>query len=89
MDARNYFNKLEFQNEKPNCEANRTNLVQNDNLDTLMEEKWKQIYRITFYSIADNDVIWFQYHILYKILGKKDYLKLNISADTTCSLCNL
>ena len=42
------------------------------------------------YSIADNDVTWFQYHILYKILGTKDYFKkLKISTDTTCYLCNL
>ena len=55
----NAFNKLEFQNEKPICETNWNNLVQNDKLDASIEEKWKQIYRITFYSIADNDVIWF------------------------------
>ena len=48
------------------------------------------IYKICFKSktIQDNNVIWFQYRILYKILGTKEYLKrINLSLESDCNLC--
>ena len=35
---------------------------------------WHIIYRMCFKTIYDNSVIWFQYKILFRILGTKDYL---------------
>ena len=38
---------------------------------------WKQIFRVCFKTIKDNDLIWMQYRVLYRILGTKNYcLKL-------------
>ena len=37
-------------------------------------EKWTLLYKICFKCIEDNEYVWFQYHILFKILGTKEYL---------------
>ena len=83
------FNSQQIQNEKPACETIWMNLIRNADINTQNDEKWKQVYKVCFYSINDNDVIWLQYRILYKILGTKSYLKkLKISSNNICSLCN-
>ena len=61
----------------------------NGELDiTLDSDDWKKIYRICFKLIKRNDLIWFQYRILQRILGTKAYLfKINKSQDSYCSFC--
>ena len=49
---------------------------------------WLKIFKICFNTIKDNDIIWMQYRILYRILGTKDYLfKLKLASDGICNLC--
>ena len=38
--------------------------------------------------MKDNFLVWFQYCILYRILGTKDYLyTVKIATDRTCGIC--
>ena len=86
----NIFNNTEAQNNRPTCELIWTSIVQRENLDITIEERWKSIYKICFYSVRDNNVTWFQYRILNGILGTKSYLKkLKIKTDSACSLCGM
>ena len=49
---------------------------------------WACAYKICFKSISDNDFIWFQYRVLFRILGTKYRLKkFNLSQSDVCSLC--
>lgn len=62
-------------------------VLQNDEFDS--KQIWSTIYKVCFKTIADNYIIWFQYKVLYNILGTKKYLhKLKISSDQMCSLCS-
>ena len=39
--------------------------------------------------MKNNDLIWIQYRIIYRIIGTKNYLyKLKLSNDCVCSLCS-
>ena len=43
------------------------------------------MYKLCFYSIEDNEYIWFQYCILHRILGVHDLLsKMKISDTDNC-----
>ena len=58
-------------------------------LVTLSEKTWKIIFTECFNMGKNNDLIWMQYHIIYRIIGTKDYLyKLKLSNDCVCSLCS-
>ena len=82
------FNNAEAQNENPTCEIICTNIIEKENLDITIKERWKRIYKICFYSVHDNNVIWFQYRILNNILGTKNYLKkVKINMNSACSFC--
>ena len=70
----NIFN-TEAQNNNPTCKIMWTNIVQKENLSITIKERFKLIYKICFYSVRDNNVTWFQYHMLNAILGTKSYLK--------------
>ena len=49
---------------------------------------WNTIYSICFKTIADNNIIWFQYKALFNILGTKKYLyKIKIYPNEMCSFC--
>ena len=49
---------------------------------------WDTIYRICFKTIADNNIKWFQYRILFNILGTKQYLyEIKIYPSEMCSFC--
>ena len=49
---------------------------------------WKQIYKINFFTIYDNSVIWFQYRIIRRILGTQEFLhKIKQSDSDICRLC--
>ena len=50
---------------------------------------WKIIFRVCFRSIPDNNYIWFQYRIIYRILGTNEYLyKLKLTSSNLCRLCS-
>ena len=56
----------------------------------ITENDWEQIYKICFKTLPINDIIWFQYRIIHRILGTKDYLnKLKINTTSSCIFCNV
>ena len=61
----------------------------NNKFDYLLHKHhWKVLYKICFQSLTDNSFVWFQYRILYMILGTNEYLnKLKISDSSLCGLC--
>ena len=80
----------ETQNLTPKSESLWANIVRYQNQEISIKEKWKRIYEICFFAVPDNDIIWFQYRILNKILGTKDYLKkVGIQTTNLCSLCKI
>ena len=84
------FNTAEHQCNQPISKIIWTNVIQNEYPLSNMNETWKLIYKICFFAILDNNIIWFQYRLLNKILGTKEYLKkTKISTNSTCSLCQL
>ena len=84
------FNNATSACHKPLSEIIWDNLVQNENSEKPLKEKWNTIYEICFFTTLDNNTIWFQYRILNKILGTKEYLKkLKISTNSICSFCNI
>ena len=55
---------------------------------TIDKDMWKQIFRVCFKTIKDNDLIWLQYRVLYRILGTKELLfKIKSHDDGKCSFC--
>ena len=82
------YNDLGTQNDNPICETMWSKLVSNENLEITLKERWESIYKICFYSVLDNNLIWFQYRVLFKILGTKDYLKkLKLNMNSQCLFC--
>ena len=61
----------------------------NNKFDYLLHKHhWKILYKICFQSLTENSFVWFQYRILYMILGTNEYLnKLKISNSNLCGLC--
>ena len=59
----------------------------NQNLDC-PDIPWRLIYKTCFYSVSDNNYVWFQYRIIHRILGVQDNLyKMRISDTDICRLC--
>ena len=55
---------------------------------TICTDMWKRIFQVCFKTIKDNDLIWVQYKVLYRILGTNDLLfKINRHDDGKCSFC--
>ena len=53
------------------------------------ENTWRYIFKICYKTVKDNDLIWFQIRVLYKILGTNDYLlKINNHDSGMCNFCN-
>ena len=50
----NIFNNAEAQNDNPMIMW--INIVEKENLDITIKERWKRIYKICFYSVCDNNV---------------------------------
>ena len=49
---------------------------------------WDNVYKICFKIIKGHDLLWFQFRILQRILGTKEYLKkIGKNGDAVCSLC--
>ena len=54
----------------------------------ISKDKWNLIFRICFKTIKNNDIIWMQYRVLYRILGTNDYLfKIKRRIDGICNFC--
>ena len=52
------------------------------------ESKWRQIFKVCFKFKNDASLTWFQYRILFRIIGVRKYLKLTkIDEFSTCRLC--
>ena len=55
---------------------------------TINKNMWKQIFRVCFKTVKNNDLIWMQYRVIYRILGTNDLLyKINKHDDGKCSFC--
>ena len=53
------------------------------------EPNWNQIYKICFYTVQDNELIWLQYRILHQILGTKALMyDMKITPNTRCRICD-
>ena len=53
---------------------------------TIAENTWRHIFQICFKTVKDNDLIWLQLRILYKILGTNDLLlKINKHGSGKCN----
>ena len=56
---------------------------------TIAENTWSHIFQICFKTVKDNDLIWLQLRILYKILGTNDLLlKMNKHGSGKCNFCD-
>ena len=75
-------------NDKPLCENIWKPTLEKDYPE--LQDNWEIIYKVCHKTIQDNEFIWFQYRVLYKILGTKNYLKkVEISDSDECGLCNM
>ena len=55
----------------------------------LDEKLWSKIFTTCFKVIYDNDIIWFQFRIIHRILATQELLyKMSIKAEQKCLLCN-
>ena len=88
--CKKFYNALKSgsKEDNPLCERIWSKLL-TEYPNTEQIEKWPLIYKICFKCIEDNGYVWFQYRILFQILGTRDYMKrTNIISDSTCNLCN-
>ena len=54
----------------------------------ITEKDWKSIYQTCFKTVEDNDLVWFQYRLLNRILGTNEYLvKIKQKVNANCSFC--
>ena len=50
---------------------------------------WTTAHKICFHTICDNTLIWFQYRVIHRLLGTKQYLhKIHYTDSSLCSLCS-
>ena len=55
---------------------------------TINDEMWKQIFKVCHKSLQNNEYIWFQMRIIYRILGTRSYLaNIHKIKDATCTRC--
>ena len=55
----------------------------------IRSEFLENIHKLCFCTIKDNSLIWFQYKIIYRLIGVKSYLhKIKLSTSPTCGLCH-
>ena len=49
---------------------------------------WRRVFYLCFNTILDNKIIWFQYKLLYRILGTNKLLhQIGRSKDNVCRIC--
>ena len=74
--------------DKPLCETIWQELLLSQISKDELPAKFRLIYKLCFKTIHDNELIWFQYRILYKILGTRDYLKkTKLTMEDECNFC--
>ena len=58
----------------------------NNNLNLNVDDKtWQDVFKVCFYNSNDNNLVWFQLRILYRILGTNSYLnKIGITPSPIC-----
>ena len=55
---------------------------------TIDEKSWISIFSLTYFSVNNNILIWFQLKLSYRILGTKEYLnKINVNNNSDCNHC--
>ena len=55
---------------------------------SINDKIWQNIFKACIKSVIDNDLVWFQYKILFNILDTNEYLyKIKISNSNLCRLC--
>ena len=62
----------------------------NQDLNIIIDNAtWKRIFYLCFNTILDNRLIWFQYKLLYQILGTNKLLhQIGRSKHSACHICN-
>ena len=51
-------------------------------------DEWRKIFNICFKAIQDNNIVWLQYRIIYRILGTRSLLfKMSITDTSLCRNC--
>ena len=61
----------------------------NHELNTIIDNiNWKRIFFICFNTLLDNKLIWFQYKLIYQILGTNKLLhQIGKSQENACRIC--
>ena len=76
--------QAEHQREFP-THVMKWNSLLNDLIDN---DNWNIYYKVCFWTIKDNSLTWFQYRVLFRILGTRSYLyKIKIADSNLCGLC--
>ena len=76
-------NSTNFQNKNYKQSWERDLQVQLD------EQAWKEIHKVCFKCLPDHHLIWFQYKIIHKLLGVRQYLyKIKKSENPICNFCS-
>ena len=66
----------------PNCVVKWHSLIQNP------DDDWRKVFAACFKSIQENKYSWFQYRIIFSILGTKEYLfKVKLTDCDKCYFC--
>ena len=75
--------------DKPQCERIWDPILKTNFQNLDIEAMWPVIYKNCLKCIEENQVVWFQYRILFRILGTKDYFKkVKLVTDSVCGLCS-
>ena len=83
--AKGYYKVLNEKSENIICTLHQK--WQGDLNYTFEESQW---YKICFKVIKDNNIIWFQYRLIHRILGTCSLLhKMSIENDNKCHFCNV
>ena len=77
-----------MESKTPLCQSIWDETITKDHPSENQSNYWPLVYKICFKCIQDNNLSWFQYRIMFKILGTKEYLKkVKISETSDCGLC--
>ena len=80
----NIFNSKPKPSRPPTCKGKWECFVEADDKD----ETWTHIFKTCFKSVMDNQLIWFQYRILFGILPTRYFLyKIKQSDSSLCCFC--
>ena len=75
---------MQDEEEEPICKeiwSKKIGLEKND-------ETWQNLFKACTKAVTDNELIWFQYKILFNILNTNEYLnKIKVKDSNLCRLC--